>query len=366
MIIAGEVSGDLHGAAVVRELKAINPSCEIFGIGGDKMHDAGMELLHHVREMNFLGWAEVVKHLPFLRRVLRECESTLRARRPDVVLLIDYPGFNLKLARIAHRMGIPVVYYISPQVWAWKAGRLKTMHDSIDKMLVIFPFEVPIYEKANIPVAFVGHPLLDEELSPGVTPSPAWGPSGRCPLVGMFPGSRLQEISRMLPTFIETARLLKKKMDVQFAVAVAPTMDAHRIETLLAGTGITVLSGHTRELQQHCDVALTKSGTSTVEIAISATPMVVMYKTSPLSYRIGKTFALITHIAMPNIIAGKTIVPEFIQGDATPERLADAVFALLTDAKRREKMKDDLRLVKESLGGAGAARRVAEEVAGRF
>lgn len=366
MIIAGEASGDLHGGKVVRELRALRPECEIYGIGGDMMRDAGMRLIHHVREMAFLGFAEVVRHLPFIRRVLGECVATLRTNKPDVLLLIDYPGFNLKLARKAHQLGIPVVYYISPQVWAWKAGRVKKMRGVIDMMLVIFPFEVEIYRREQVPVEFVGHPLLEQPALGGASVEEREefflrnGFKPGVPLVGMFPGSRKQELHRMVPTFIETARLLKTKLDVQFAVAAAPTISPEILDAQFAGRGIPVLRDQTEMLQRFCDVALTKSGTSTLEMAVGGTPMVVLYKTSALSYRIGKSFALIEHIAMPNIVAGGTIVPEFIQDEATPERLAAAVHALLTDADLRAKMLRDLAAVRATLGTPGASRRVAQ------
>ena len=368
MVVAGEASGDLHGGGVVRELKQLLPSAEVFGIGGDTMQSAGMTLLHHIREMSFLGFAEVVKHLPFIRKVLKECEESLKAHKPDVLVLVDYPGFNLKLARIAHSHGVPVLYYISPQVWAWHASRVKQMKGVVDKMLVVFPFEVEIYKKEGIPVEFVGHPLL-EQIKPIVNIQQTktdfftqYGLDQSKPLVALFPGSRKQEIERMLPTFIDAVTLIRKSIDINAVIGSAPTILPEFIEQFLHGHDALLVNSQTPALQRFADVALTKSGTSTLELAIAETPMVVSYKTSGMSYMIGKSLAQIDKIALPNILAGKRIVPEFIQNEATPEHLANAALALLNDAVLRAETKRELAAVRGQLGTPGASKRVAEQI----
>ncbi|HET7152206.1 MAG TPA: lipid-A-disaccharide synthase [Candidatus Kapabacteria bacterium] len=369
MLIAGEASGDLHGGGVVRELRALYPQTEIFGIGGDKMQAEGMRLLHHVREMSFLGFAEVIKHLPFIRKVLRECEREIVARKPDVLLLIDYPGFNLKLARMVRRHNVPVIYYISPQVWAWHASRVKQMKTLIDKMLVIFPFEVPIYEHEHIPVEFVGHPLL-EQIKTDADPAAAkenffrqngFDPSK--PLVGVFPGSRKQEIERMLPVYAAAIERLQGILPVQAAVGAAPTVPLDLIRSYLKNSSIKILQDQSASLQRYADVAITKSGTSTLELAIAGTPMVVSYKTSALSYAIGRTLAQVDMIALPNIVAGKKIVPEFIQKEATSAHIFAATADLLRNDVKRTQVRRDLADVRSKLGSPGASRRVAEVIA---
>src|SRR5579883_550827 len=368
MLIAGEASGDLHGSGVVRELKALRPQTELFGIGGDKMQAEGMQLLRYVREMSFLGFAEVVEHLPFIRKVLRECERDLITRKPDVLVLIDYPGFNLKLARIAQAHGVPIIYYISPQVWAWHASRVKQMKTLINKMLVIFPFEVPIYEHEHIPVEFVGHPLLGRivtDSDPMAARKDFFARNGfdtSKPLVAIFPGSRKQEIERMLPVFLDTIGRLQKIMPVQAAIGAAPTVSAEIIQRLLKNSPIPLLLDQTAALQRHTDIAITKSGTSTLELAIAGTPMVVSYKTSSLSYLIGRSLAQVDMIALPNIVAGKKIVPEFIQNEANSSNLFAATADLLRNEAKREQMRRDLADVRSKLGTPGASRRVAEEI----
>jgi lipid-A-disaccharide synthase len=368
MLIAGEASGDLHGSGVVRELKALQPQAELFGIGGDKMQAEGMRLLRHVREMSFLGFAEVIKHLPFIRKVLRECERELISRKPDALVLIDYPGFNLKLAHFAHAQGVPIIYYISPQVWAWHASRVKQMKKLIDKMLVIFPFEVPIYEREDVPVTFVGHPLLERIVTddnPATAKKEFFEHNGldiTKPLVAIFPGSRKQEIERMLPVFLNSIERLQKILPVQAAIGAAPTVSADLLRRLLKNSSIPLLSDQTAALQRYADVAITKSGTSTLELAIAGTPMIVSYKTSALSYVIGRALAQVDMIALPNIVAGKKIVPEFIQKEANSSNIFAATADLLRNESKREQMRRDLADVRSKLGTPGASRRVAEEI----
>src|SRR5512143_4042081 len=237
MVIAGEASGDLHGSGVVKELLRLRPGSTVFGIGGDRMQAAGMNLVYHVRELSFMGFFEVVQHLPLIRSVERTLEALLKARRPDLVLLIDYPGFNLRFAKKAHALGIKTVYYISPQVWAWNRGRVAKMKGIIDKMLVVFPFEVEIYRNAGIDVEFVGHPLLEVLERPQEKPEfcRRWGLRADAPILALLPGSREQEIERIFPAMLGAARILHRSSGVQAAVGVAPGISPERIASYIRG-----------------------------------------------------------------------------------------------------------------------------------
>jgi len=359
-IIAGESSGDLIGGLFVRAVKEKDPSASFFGIGGERMREAGVEVLHTTQEMAFLGFVEVVKHLPFVSRVLNEMESLLRARRPGLLVLIDYPGFNLRLAERAKRLGIPVMYYISPQVWAWGRGRVIKMRRLVDKMVVAFQFEVGIYEKEGIPVEFVGHPLLEvvksrmsrQEFCSQAALSP------EKPILGLLPGSRRQEVKKILPVMVEAARVIKeKKPDVQPVVGMAEGLE----DKDFAVTGeVKRVKGLTYELMASSDLVLVASGSATLETSILGTPMVVVYKTSFLSYQIAKKVVTIPNIALINVVAGKRLVPEFVQGQARPDRVAKAALELLGDSSKREEIKQELKKAVSSLGGPGASAKAAE------
>ncbi len=370
MMIAGEASGDVHGAGVVRELKALRPGIEIFGIGGDMMMNAGMKLTYHIREMSFMGFAEVLKHLPLIRSVEKTLERLLELQKPDVVVLIDYPGFNLRFARIAKEHNIKVVYYISPQVWAWKKGRVKKMKNIIDKMLVVFPFEVPIYERENIHVEFVGHPLVEE----------MQGIMGReefCKkfdlnkdekFIAVIPGSRKQEIHNlfniMLKASIELARsggLAEDGKKVVVAVAGNLTLDEY-LRYVPRGERVKFIQHATHEVMKHAEFAFVTSGTATLETACCGTPMVVVYKTSPVTYWIARMVVKIKNIALVNIVAEKTVVPELIQNDVTVSALVRAARAILTQPEVRSEMKKELQLVREKLGGVGASAKAAQAI----
>ncbi len=364
MVIAGEASGDLHGAEVVRELKRRVPAMEIFGIGGDRMEKEGMKLVYHVREMSFMGFVEVIKHLPLIRSVERTLEQLLQLKRPDVVVLIDYPGFNLRFARTVKKYGIKVVYYISPQVWAWKKGRVKKMKGLIDRMLVVFPFEVPIYEKEGVPVQFVGHPIVEEmqEVMPRAAFLKRFGIDDARPFIAVVPGSRKQEIENLFSVMVRSAAELAGSTK-QIVVAVAPNlpMELYRMH-LPPGIDVTFVQHATHEVMSYAEFAYVTSGTATLETACVGTPMVVVYRTSALTYRIAKFVVKIDHISLVNIVAGRSIVPEMIQGDATVGKLVAAARSIIDSPERYAAMKKELNEVKEKLGGHGAAAHVAEAV----
>lgn len=368
LIIAGDPSGDLHGAGVVRELKRRRPDIDLFGVGGDGMKNAGMDLLYHLNDLSFMGFVEVVKHLPFLREVENRLDGLLLSRRPDLVLLIDYPGFNLRFARRAKDRGIPVVYYISPQVWAWGKHRLKKMKQVINRMLVILPFEKELYDSEHIPADFVGHPLLDvmHIRSTRSDFMAGQGFDGTGKLLGLFPGSRIQEIERMLPVMLNAARRVRESSDIQVGVSKAPNLpvDCYRRHLDSAvksgGPDVRLVEDGTYELMKYSDAAIVTSGTATLETACFETPMVVVYKASMISYFIGRLLVSVESIGLVNIVAGKKIVPELIQHGANADAIASNINRLFENPVLAEEMRNELAKVKGKLGTPGAASRVAD------
>lgn len=367
LIIAGEASGDMHGANLVRELLNIDLGIRFFGIGGDMMKDAGVKISHHAREMAIVGIFEVINKLSLIRKAMNDMADLMDTVRPDAVILIDYPDFNLRVAKKAKERGIKVIYYISPQVWAWRKGRVKTISRVVDKMLVVFPFEVPIYREAGVDVEFVGHPLMD------VVPVDQDRKSARRELgygkgdtvIGLLPGSRKREVEYLFPEMLEAARLIAKKvMGARFAVPVANTLDPGYIKGFISGSDINVqlFSGKTYSVMAASDILLISSGTATLEAAIAGSPMVVTYRMMPLTYMIGKRLVHLELGSLPNIVAGKGIVPELIQGDATGEKMAEEALRMLNDKERLADMRRELRGVREALGAPGASRRAAEIV----
>ena len=337
-MIAGEASGDLHGSGVVRELKAKDPSIEIFGIGGDRMQAAGMELIFHVRELAVMGFLEVLRHLPVLKAVEKTLAAVIAMKKPDVLVLIDYPGFNLRFARKAKRPGMKIVYYISPQVWAWNPGRVKKMKSLIDKMLVVFPFEREIYTRAGIDAEFVGHPVLEEV-------SDAQDRKGffrrydldeSKPVLGLFPGSRKQEIERIFPAMLGAARILSAKLGVQPVVGVSSLLDYEYVKGFIrAESAVRLLQNATHDIMKNSDLAVVTSGTATLETGYFGTPMIVVYRTSWATYAIGRLLIRVKNIGLVNIVAGKGVVPELIQHRVTPEGIAAEAERLLGDAAAR-------------------------------
>jgi len=365
MVIAGEASGDLHGAGVVRELKRRHPDCDVYGIGGDKMQAAGMEIIYHVRELAVMGFWEVVQHLPLLRSVERTLTVLLKARKPDVLLLVDYPGFNLRFAQVARNLGINIVYYISPQVWAWNQGRVRKMRGVINKMLVVFPFEVEIYKKEGIDVEFVGHPLLEVLNEPQDRRAfcKRYVFDEKQPIVGLFPGSRRQEIERIFPAMLGAARILQTQIGAQVAVGVSSLLGFDFIKSFVRGDFPVQLIQHgTYDVMKNADVALVTSGTATLETAYYQTPMIVVYKTSLLTYLLGRLLVRIKHIGLVNIVAGRQLVPELLQWNVNPQRLAEEASRLLTDDGLRHQMSKNLSIIREKLGTIGASARVAETI----
>jgi lipid-A-disaccharide synthase len=347
-------------------MKKRQPELSFFGIGGDGMVSENTETVYHAREMSFLGFIEVLKHLPFIRRVFRRMVSLLKERKPGLVILIDYPGFNLRFAKVAKKQEIPVLYYISPQVWAWGKRRVKKIAKTVDRMLVIFPFESNFYEKEDLDVRFVGHPLKDIVRTQQTKESflSGLGLDPQKPTVGLLPGSREQEVRRLLPEMIKAFRLLKNDIpDLQAVLSLAPMVSNRVYESLLVEIeSIRPVEDETYEVMAHSDAVMVASGTATLETAILGTPMVVLYKMSLLSYLIGRALVRVKNIGLVNIVAGHTIVPELIQGRAQADKIARALLPFLTDEKNRIRVKHDLADVSKKLGDKGASARAAESV----
>ena len=364
LICAGEASGDLHGANLVQAMRQNNPHLVFYGMGGDRLAAAGVELYAHASDMAVVGLTEVFAKLGTILRVLSRLKASLKTRRPDLVILIDYPDFNFSLARAAKKRGVKVFYYISPQVWAWRKGRIKTIRRVVDRMAVILPFEEDLYRQAQVDATFVGHPLLDsiqtrydrrEALA-------HFGLQEGKTTIALLPGSRKSEVDRLLPVMAETARRIASLLPrVQFVLPLAETLKKGDVEAILSHHDIVieVLTGATSDVIAVSDLAIVTSGTATLETALLETPLIVVYKMSPLSYLLGRLFVDVDQIGLVNIIGGKTIAPEFIQGAATPERLTEAAMALLTDKKRYQAVKQDLAAIKHKLGERGAAARTA-------
>jgi lipid-A-disaccharide synthase len=365
MVIAGEASGDLHGAGVVRELLRRVPGMDVFGMGGEKMRREGADILVHINDMAFMGFAEVVRNLRTVMRVQKRLKSALHDRRPDLVLLIDYPDFNLRFARAVRSAGIPVFYYISPQVWAWRRNRVRTMRRLVNKMFVIFPFEEEIYRRAGIPVEFVGHPLV-EHLGVSCTRDEflrRHGIEAGTTLLGLFPGSRKQEIQHIFPRMLDAARIVCRTPGVRAAVGVAPNLGAGALrEYIPADLPVTLVEHATYDLMAYADAAVVTSGTATLETAWFGTPFVVVYRTSALTFAIGRALVRVPAIGLVNIVAGTTIVPELIQDGLTAVRVAEIAGRLLGDAGAAASMRKDLSIIRERLGAPGASQRVVESI----
>ncbi|MDZ7315355.1 MAG: lipid-A-disaccharide synthase [candidate division KSB1 bacterium] len=362
LVIAGEASGDLHGGKLIEALLAADPSLKIAGIGGDRMQAAGMTLIRHIRETCFMGFAEVVRHLGKIRRTFAEVMHYAREEQPELAVLIDYPGFNLRLGKRLKALGTPVFYYIAPQVWAWHESRAQKMAAFVDRMAVIFPFEVDFFRRYGIDARFVGHPLMDGlQITLSRQEFFRWYDlDENAPLLAVFPGSRMQEIDRLLPMLLKTAEQLKSQYPkLQVAVSVAETISKQKMEARVKGFPVRLVPGCAYELMAYADAAVVKSGTSTLEAACFETPFCLVYKVSPLSFAIGKRVVKIPHIGLVNIVAGREIVKEFVQGDAVPDRILPEIERLLFDAAYRQEIKSSLAGVKGLLGTPGASVRTA-------
>ena len=364
MIVAGEASGDLHGSNLVKEALRLDPHLSFSGMGGTKMREAGVAILADSSETAVVGLVEVISHFPAIYRAFTTLSRTFRNNPPDLLILIDFPDFNLRLAKAAKKAGIRVLYYISPQVWAWRVGRVKKIARLVDRMAVVFPFEVPFYEKEGVPVTFVGHPLVDI-VHPSLSKSEAQEYFGIDPArrtVGLFPGSRKGEIKNLSGIILESAYLLKKHFpDLQFVLPLASSLTADDIAPFLISSdlNIRVVEDKIYDVMQVCDAIVTVSGTVTLEAALMGAPMVIIYRMSPLTYAVGKRLIRVDHIGLCNIVAGERIVRELVQDDAEPAWIAAEVARILTDHDYTEEMRRKLVRIRGVLGDHGASERVA-------
>ena len=367
MIVAGEASGDLHGSNLVKEIHRIDPSVRFYGIGGKKLKETGVELIANSSDTAVVGLTEVASKLRFILKIMGLLKKSLREDKPDLLILIDYPDFNLPLARTAKKNGVRVFYYISPQVWAWRKRRVKQIEKIVDRMAVILPFEAQIYDKSKLDISFVGHPLLDvvKKKYSRKKALKKFGLEEECITIGILPGSREGEVKKLLPEMLKAAEILEDKVaSIQFVLPLADTLNVDFVLRIIDqySVEVRIVQDDIYDVIGISDIVMVASGTATLETALLETPMVIIYKVSALSYYIGKMFIDVDNIGLVNIIAGKTIVPEFIQDEATASNMAEEILDILASSSRRDKMKEELSRVRENLGTPGANMRVARLV----
>jgi len=366
MLIAGEASGDLHGGKLVAALRGLEPELELFGVGGDRMAAAGMELYYHVNDLAYIGFIEVARHYLYFRRVFNRLIEVVKSRRPEVVVLIDYPGFNLRFAKAVKKLGISTFYYIAPQVWAWGQGRAAKMAGFVDQMAVLFAFEVDFFSRYQTKTTFVGHPLLEGmevglsryefmekyDLNPGH------------PLLALIPGSRNQEVRHLLPPMLQTAEQLRRNHpELQVAISQAASVEPQQFESLVAAAPwARAVRADYYPLMHYATAGMVASGTATLEAACADLPFALLYRVSPLSFAIGKQLVKIPNIGLVNIVAGEAVVPEFLQDDLVPDQMAPVVERLLFDEPARSAMQVKLAGVRNRLGEAGASQKTARLV----
>lgn len=368
MIVTGEASGDLHGANLILAAGKIDPDLKFFGVGGARMAEAGCEILIPGEELAVMGLVEVLGHFPTIWRAFRQLKKVLHGpQRPDVLVLIDFAEFNLLLAAQAKKAGVPVVYYVSPQVWAWRRGRVRRIASVVDRLAAIFPFEPELYKDQDVDVEYVGHPLLDEfEVTcdrksflqqAGLDPAH--------PVIGLFPGSRKNELKYIFDTIMQSAVTLRETHPAaQFLLPVASSFRKQDMQALVEpyGLPVTLVDGDIYNIIQACDAIVSVSGTVTLQIALVGTPMVIVYKLAPLSYAIGRRLVRVPHIGLANIVAGRQVVKEFIQQQATPDAIAHEVDVILTDDDYNRSLRSGLSTIQQRMGEGGCSDRVAHMV----
>lgn len=368
LVIAGEISGDEHAARLVRDLRTLVPDLSVYGIGGDALKAEGVDILYHVKDMAVMGLWEVARHFFFFRRVFKNMVHIARTRRPDAVLLVDYPGFNLRFAEQAHAMGIRTIYYICPKVWVWKASRIPRIAEICDRLIAIFPFEPPLFDGTGLAVDYVGHPLLDRTARILEEQPPTLDWQGT-PRVALLPGSRANEISRILPAIWEAARIIEDRHpDVSYLLP-SPTVAVEElvkrtIADLPPGpTRWKTVVGQTHHVLRQARAAIVASGTATLDTALMNCPMVITYRANPLTFAIGRRLVHVRHVGLVNIIADDDVCPELLQSHCNGKSLAAALLPLLEESRERQEMLRGIAAVNARLGAPGASRRAAEIVA---
>jgi lipid-A-disaccharide synthase len=362
-ILAGEASGDQHGAKLVSAMQKKYPALFFCGMGGDALRQAGVRIVMEASELTVVGITEVFAKIPSILKGMAKIKKLLKSLKPDLLILIDFPDFNLHIAALAKKLDIPVLYYISPQIWAWRQGRVKRIGKLVDHMAVILPFEQRFYKEHNVPVTFVGHPLMDTNL-PAADPVLNADPNDGT-VIGLVPGSRDNEIIRHLPVMLDTAELLKERLkQVTFIISQAPSVERERIQGVLDGhrlrAEIEVVSGAVEKVFERSDMIVAASGTVTLQAAIHGTPMVIIYKVSPVSFWLGRALVRVPNIGLVNLVAGEQLVPELVQDEACAENIASALEYLLNDADRLNHLRQQLFALRNVLGGGGASERVAD------
>ena len=363
-IIAGEASGDLHGSNLMKAILTIAPDSEFRYWGGDNMQDVGGTLVKHYSDLAFMGFAEVIMNLGTILTNLKNCKKDILNYNPDTIILIDYPGFNLRIAEFAKKQGIKVVYYISPQIWAWKRNRVFKIKKVVDRMLVILPFEKEFYAKYNVEVDFVGHPLLDALENEKSIKKESFLEENNLtnkPIIALLPGSRKQEVKVMLQTMLQ---LIPDYPEHQFVIAGVSTLTKEYYEDITEGKDVKLLYKNTNNILEFADAALVTSGTATLETALIGTPEVVCYKGSRISYEIAKRVIKVKYISLVNLIMDKEVVVELIQSEFNHKRLSLSLDDILFDENKRSQMKDNYRKLKVALGNKGASMRAAEIITG--
>jgi len=367
MVIAGEASGDAHAGRMLAELRELAPDISVKGIGGDNMRAAGAEIIIDFSELAVMGLIEVLKRYRSIKKIFNQIVALLKTDKPDLLILVDYPGFNLKLAKVAKKLGIPVLYYISPKVWAWRAGRVKTIKKSVDHMAVLFPFEVPIYEAAGVPVTCVGHPLVDA-VKINKTNKQAkikLGIKLNRRVIGLFPGSRRSEVEALLPVMLEAAeRVVERQNNIEVVLPVALGLDMSVINPILAKSKlpVKVVAGDFYQLTAACDAIVAASGTVTLEIALLGVPHFITYRVAPMTYRIMRRLVRIPYVGLCNIVTAKPVILELLQDEVTAERLEKELTNLLVENDSKSHAEAIQRQVLTALGPSGGAHNAAQLV----
>lgn len=365
LIVAGEVSGDLHGAHLVEAIHHIHPDVQFFGVGGEQLQKKGVKLLYHAHHLSVVGITEVFLKLRSILTAYSGLKKAIAEQRPDLVILIDFPDFNLRVARVARQKGIPVLYYISPQIWAWRPKRVKVIAQRVNKMVVLLPFEVPFYEGAGVDVEWVGHPLLDL-VKPTLSRAEALKQFGLDPkrrTIGLLPGSRMHEVNRLLPPLLDSARLLQEQIpDLQFIVPLASGIPMETLSRWIKKMSFPVkgVEGMNYDVMNLSELLIMASGTATLEGAILGKPMIIIYKVSSPSYWIGRALVRVDSIGLVNLVAGKKVAPELIQKEVRPQRIAEEAFRILKNPILQKQMTEAMQEVRKRLGKPGAADRTAQ------
>ncbi|MBK6913280.1 MAG: lipid-A-disaccharide synthase [Ignavibacteriales bacterium] len=364
LIITGEVSGDLIGASLIKELRAVQPAINIFGIGGDKMIEEGMNISFHINKLSFLGFVEVVRHLSFIKKVQREILKLVKLKKITTAVLIDYPGFNLSIAKKLKVLGLKIIYYISPQIWAWGSSRIEKIRSTIDKMLVIFPFEETLYKNNNVPVEFVGHPMLERiavhKYLSKTELIKKYNLDDQKEILLLLPGSRKHEVEKIFPAEIEAATKLSREFNLQVVVASAQNMNTEIFRNLSSLENYTIVKENIFDFMNHSKFGIIKSGTATLEAGLHQLPMIIVYKTTWITYLIGKNLVKLESIGLVNILSEEKIIPELIQTEANSTSIYERSKTILADKMLYQNMKDKLTALKVKLGTEGASKRAAK------